>query len=72
LFLYVDTKPGAGPAPDKHSYAEVLIVMEGRSMFIAGDEERIVRAGEIVVVPGAAAPHLQNGPDPAGPDRHPD
>jgi mannose-6-phosphate isomerase-like protein (cupin superfamily) len=51
-FLYVDMKPGRGPKLHKHTYAEIFIVLEGESMFTAGDEERLVHAGEIVVVPG--------------------
>ena len=55
-FLYVDAGPGKGPALHKHPYAEVFIVLEGESMFIAGDEQRLVVAGEIVIVP-ADTPH---------------
>lgn len=51
-FLLVDAAPGDGPALHKHAYAEVFIVLEGEATFIAGDEERRVQAGEIVVVPG--------------------
>jgi len=50
-FLYVDAAPGKGPALHKHAYAEIFIVLEGESRFTAGDEERLVVAGEIVVVP---------------------
>lgn len=55
-FLLVDASPGDGPALHKHAYAEVFIVLEGESTFVAGDEERHVHAGEIVVVP-ANTPH---------------
>ena len=51
-FLLVDAAPGEGPALHKHSYAEVFLVLEGESMFVAGNEEQRVRAGQIVVVPG--------------------
>jgi mannose-6-phosphate isomerase-like protein (cupin superfamily) len=50
-FLLVDAGPGDGPALHKHSYAEVFIVLEGEATYVAGDEERRVGAGEIVVVP---------------------
>jgi mannose-6-phosphate isomerase-like protein (cupin superfamily) len=50
-FLYVDAAPGKGPALHEHEYAEIFIVLEGESMFAAGGEERLVVAGEIVVVP---------------------
>ena len=55
-FLYIDAAPGKGPALHKHPYAEVFIVLEGESMLIAGDEQRLVVAGEIVIVP-ADTPH---------------
>jgi mannose-6-phosphate isomerase-like protein (cupin superfamily) len=51
-FLLVDAGPGGGPALHKHAYAEVFVMLEGVAHFVAGDEEREVRAGEIVVVPG--------------------
>ncbi|MPZ91649.1 MAG: cupin domain-containing protein [Actinobacteria bacterium] len=44
-------RPAADPRSNQHDYAEVFIVLEGESTFIAGDEERPVHAGEIVVVP---------------------
>jgi mannose-6-phosphate isomerase-like protein (cupin superfamily) len=50
-FLFVDVAPGQGPSLHKHSYAEIFIVLEGESMFVAGEEERLVHEGEIVVVP---------------------
>lgn len=64
-FLVVDAAPGDGPALHKHAYAEVFIVLEGVATFIAGDEERQVRAGEIVVVP-PDTPHrfFNAGPGP--------
>ncbi len=51
-FLLVDAAPGDGPALHKHAYAEVFVVLEGESVFVAGDEKRRVPAGHIVVVPG--------------------
>jgi mannose-6-phosphate isomerase-like protein (cupin superfamily) len=49
--LFVDAPPGRGPGLHRHAYEEVFIVQEGRATFTAGDEEREVRAGEVVVVP---------------------
>ena len=54
--IFVDAPPGAGPGLHKHPYEEVFIVQEGEMTFIAGDEERRAKAGEIVVVP-AETPH---------------
>jgi len=46
----VNASPGGGPDLHKQAYAEVFILLEGEATFIAGGEERQVRAGEIVVV----------------------
>ncbi|HEX2125464.1 MAG TPA: cupin domain-containing protein [Thermoleophilaceae bacterium] len=54
--ILVDAQPGRGPALHKHAYEEVFVVQEGRATFTAGDEEREVGAGEIVIVP-ANTPH---------------
>jgi mannose-6-phosphate isomerase-like protein (cupin superfamily) len=54
--IVVDAAPGRGPDLHRHDYAEVFVVHDGEATFIAGDEERTVRAGEIVVVP-AGVPH---------------
>jgi mannose-6-phosphate isomerase-like protein (cupin superfamily) len=49
--ILVEAQPGRGPALHRHAYEEVFIVQEGRATFTAGDEEREVAAGEIVIVP---------------------
>jgi mannose-6-phosphate isomerase-like protein (cupin superfamily) len=54
--IFVDAPPGGGPGLHKHPYEEVFIVQEGEATFIAGDEERRAKAGEIVVIP-AETPH---------------
>jgi mannose-6-phosphate isomerase-like protein (cupin superfamily) len=54
--IFVDAPPGGGPSLHKHPYEEVFIVQEGEATFIAGDEERRARAGDIVIVP-ADTPH---------------
>lgn len=71
-FLLVDAAPGGGPTLHKHDYAEVFIVLDGEATYVAGDEERRVSAGEIVVVP-AGAPHrfFNSGEGPLPPDRYP-
>ena len=50
-FLLVDAPPGSGPRLHSHPYEEIIITQEGEATFRLGDEERVVRAGEIVVVP---------------------
>jgi mannose-6-phosphate isomerase-like protein (cupin superfamily) len=54
--ILVDAPPGHGPSLHRHPYEEVFLVQEGEATFVAGDEERVVRAGEIVIVP-AGVPH---------------
>jgi mannose-6-phosphate isomerase-like protein (cupin superfamily) len=55
-FLVVDAPPGRGPALHKHPYAEVFIIQEGEATMTDGEDERVVRAGDVVVVP-AGEPH---------------
>jgi mannose-6-phosphate isomerase-like protein (cupin superfamily) len=54
--LFVDAPPGRGPSLHRHPYVEVLIVQEGEATFTLGDEQREVRAGDIVVA-HADQPH---------------
>ena len=54
--IFVEAPPGTGPSLHKHPYEEIFIVQEGEALFVASDEERVVRAGEIVVAP-AGTPH---------------
>jgi mannose-6-phosphate isomerase-like protein (cupin superfamily) len=49
--LIVDAPPGGGPALHKHPYEEILIVQEGQGTFVVGDEELVVSAGEVAIVP---------------------
>lgn len=55
--LLVEAQPGDGPSLHQHAYPEVFIVQEGEALFVAGDQERTVKAGEIVIVP-PGTPHL--------------
>ncbi len=54
--LFIDAAPGDGPRLHRHPYEEISIVQEGEARFVAGDEERVAGAGDIVVVP-ADTPH---------------
>jgi mannose-6-phosphate isomerase-like protein (cupin superfamily) len=49
--ILVDTAPGRGPSLHRHQYEEVFVLREGEVTFTIGDEERVARAGDIVVVP---------------------
>jgi quercetin dioxygenase-like cupin family protein len=48
--IFVDAPPGRGPSLHKHPYEEILIVQEGEATFQLEGSERVVRAGEIVIV----------------------
>jgi mannose-6-phosphate isomerase-like protein (cupin superfamily) len=54
--IFVEAPPGHGPSLHRHPYEEVFVVQEGEATFVAGGEERVVRAGEVVIVP-AGMPH---------------
>jgi mannose-6-phosphate isomerase-like protein (cupin superfamily) len=54
--IFVDAAPGEGPRLHRHPYPEVFINQAGEALFVAGDEERTVGPGEVVVVP-AGTPH---------------
>ena len=56
--IFVDAPPGGGPSLHRHPYEEILIVTEGEATFFgaAGSDERVVRGGEVVIVP-ANEPH---------------
>ncbi|HVF79336.1 MAG TPA: cupin domain-containing protein [Solirubrobacteraceae bacterium] len=47
---------GRGPSLHLHPYPEVFVVETGTAAFTAGEEELLVEAGHIVVVP-AETPH---------------
>jgi quercetin dioxygenase-like cupin family protein len=51
---------GQGPDLHVHPYPEVFVVQTGAAKFTAGDEELVVAAGHIVVVPGQT-PHAFKG-----------
>ncbi len=48
--ILVDAAPGEGPRLHKHAYAELFFVIDGEAAFTDGAEERVVRAGEVVIV----------------------
>ena len=54
--ILVEAPPGRGPSLHKHPYPEVFVIHDGEGTFTAGDEQRLVRGGEIVLVP-AETPH---------------
>jgi mannose-6-phosphate isomerase-like protein (cupin superfamily) len=54
--IFTAAAPGQGPSLHLHDYVELHVVQEGEAVFTAGDEERVVRAGEIAIVP-PGVPH---------------
>ena len=54
--IFVDAPPGRGPSLHRHPYEEILIVTEGEATFFGEADERLVRAGEVAIVP-AGEPH---------------
>ena len=55
-FFLVEAQPGRGAPLHRHSYDEVLLMLEGNSRVVVGEETRETAAGEIVVVK-AGTPH---------------
>jgi quercetin dioxygenase-like cupin family protein len=55
MFL-VEAQPGRGAPLHCHEYDEIVLVQEGQSRFVIGDEIRVASAGDIVVVK-AGTPH---------------
>jgi quercetin dioxygenase-like cupin family protein len=54
--IFVDAPPGRGPSLHRHPYEEILIVTQGEATFFGEAGERLVRAGEVAIVP-AGEPH---------------
>jgi quercetin dioxygenase-like cupin family protein len=55
LFL-VEAKPGRGAPLHCHDYDEIILVQEGSSRFVSGEETRVTFPGDILVVK-AGTPH---------------
>ena len=55
-FFILHTRPGEGPGPHTHPYAETFIVQDGQATFTVGGETIEAHSGDIVVAP-AEVPH---------------
>ena len=53
---FVKAPPGRGPELHTHPYVEVAFTIEGHGTITVGNEQREVKAGDIVVIP-ANVPH---------------
>jgi mannose-6-phosphate isomerase-like protein (cupin superfamily) len=58
--IFVDAPPGHGPSRHRHPYEEVFVVQEGEATFVADGAERVVRAGDVVIVPAGVAHSFVN------------
>lgn len=56
FFIIHYLQPGTGPGLHQHPYPEILITLEGEARVTRDDDEQIVHAGDIVIVP-ANTPH---------------
>jgi mannose-6-phosphate isomerase-like protein (cupin superfamily) len=61
--IVVEAAPGDGPALHRHPYEEVFVVQEGEATFTLGDEQRVVRGGEVVVAPPGVPHRFVNSGD---------
>jgi mannose-6-phosphate isomerase-like protein (cupin superfamily) len=61
--IVVEAGPGDGPQLHRHPYEEVFVVQEGEATFVADGEERVARAGEVVIVPAGVAHSFVNSGD---------
>jgi len=50
-FFVTATPPGKGPGLHVHPYTEVFIVERGEATFTVGEEQLVVAAGNVVIVP---------------------
>ena len=56
MFITAYPRPDMGPDLHLHPYPEVFVVQAGTARFTAGDEQLVVEAGNVVVIPGET-PH---------------
>jgi mannose-6-phosphate isomerase-like protein (cupin superfamily) len=56
FFIIHYLQPGTGPGLHSHPYPEIFITLEGEALMTYGDEQRMVSAGDIVIV-SANTPH---------------
>ena len=59
-FFLVDNSPGQGPGLHWHPYPETWVVLEGRALFVAGDESFEGGSGLITTVPAETAHKFTN------------
>jgi quercetin dioxygenase-like cupin family protein len=58
--ILVEMEPGGRVHLHRHPYEEVFVVQAGEATFRLGDEERVVRAPDVVVAPAGVAHGFAN------------
>ena len=48
---FTTLEPGHTPNPHSHPHEQIVYVLAGRLRFVVGDEEAVVGAGDLLVVP---------------------
>ena len=56
MLSVVDLAPHAVVEAHSHPHEQVGMVLEGRALFVIGDEEKVLSAGELYRIPGGV-PH---------------
>ena len=59
FFIIHYLEPGTGPGLHTHPYPEIFITLEGEALMTHGDEQQVVRAGDIVIVPARHAAQIR-------------
>ncbi len=54
--FFVTAPPGRAVRLHRHRYDEIIVVQEGCATCVVGDEDREVKAGDIIAIP-AGTPH---------------
>lgn len=65
LLSYLDLAPGCFVPPHSHPHEQAGIVLEGELEFTIGGETRIVKTGELFIIPGGVEHSVKVGDAPA-------
>ena len=52
MAVWVNIKAGAHAAAHSHPHEQIVWMMKGRMDFRIGDERRVLKAGDVAVIPG--------------------
>lgn len=65
LLSYLDLEPGSFVPPHSHPHEQAGIVLAGELEFTIGGETRIVKTGELFIIPGGVEHSVKVGDAPA-------